>query len=192
MKTEQYVMAYEVEQDRLRAILPDGFISLRPVLRINAEIWDGREGYLELNTAAEWDGNRGWLNIGHWESVSFEREEKTVAFKTDFLEISFTRAGMKGSCPAEQDDAGCYFFDRMPQVRPLETIAENKEFCDCAFRWNFTGNDAHGKSIGKTLPAYATEPSSRYPREAFTTANAAKIPCKQVLGTYVVQFDRQA
>ena len=26
-------MAYEVEQDRLRAILPDGFVSLRPVLR---------------------------------------------------------------------------------------------------------------------------------------------------------------
>ncbi len=29
MKTEQYVMAYGVEQDRLRAILPDGFASLR-------------------------------------------------------------------------------------------------------------------------------------------------------------------
>ncbi len=38
MKIEQYVMAYGVEHDRLRAILPDGFISPRPVLRINAEI----------------------------------------------------------------------------------------------------------------------------------------------------------
>ena len=35
MKIEQFVMAYGVEQDRLRAILPEGFASLRPVLRIN-------------------------------------------------------------------------------------------------------------------------------------------------------------
>ena len=38
MKVEQFVMAYHVEQDRLRAILPDGFNSLRTVCRINAEI----------------------------------------------------------------------------------------------------------------------------------------------------------
>mgnify|MGYP004513685255 CR=1 FL=1 len=38
MKVEQHVMAYEAEQDRLRALLPGGFVSLRPVLRINAEI----------------------------------------------------------------------------------------------------------------------------------------------------------
>lgn len=192
MKTEQYVMAYEVEQDRLRALLPDGFISLRPVLRINAEIRDDGEGYLEFNTAAEKDGNRGWLNVGHWNSVPFERDGKTVTFKTDFLEISFTRAGVKGSCPAEQDDAGCYFLDRMPQLRPPEIITENKEFCDCAFRWKFTESDAHGKSIGKTLLAHPSEVLMVYPKEAFTAANAAKIPCKQVLGTYVVQFDRRA
>lgn len=38
MKVEQFVMAYEVEQDRLRAFLPNGFSSLRPVLRIKAEV----------------------------------------------------------------------------------------------------------------------------------------------------------
>ena len=38
MLVEQFVMAYQVEQDRLRAILPEGYESLRPVLRINAEI----------------------------------------------------------------------------------------------------------------------------------------------------------
>lgn len=42
MKVQQYVMAYSVDQDRLRAILPEGFISLRPVLRINAEMRDDR------------------------------------------------------------------------------------------------------------------------------------------------------
>ena len=51
MQIEQFVMAYGVEQDRLRAILPEGFTSLRPVLRINGEIRDGAEGYLEFNTA---------------------------------------------------------------------------------------------------------------------------------------------
>ena len=51
MQVEQFVMAYGVEQDRLRAILPDGFTSLRPVLRINAEVQNGDNGYIELNTA---------------------------------------------------------------------------------------------------------------------------------------------
>ena len=41
MQIEQFVMAYGVEQDRLRAILPDGYTSLRPVLRINAEVQNG-------------------------------------------------------------------------------------------------------------------------------------------------------
>ena len=59
MKIEQFVMAYGVEQDRLRAMLPEGFASLRPVLRINAEIRDGRTGYVEFNTAAEKDGLHG-------------------------------------------------------------------------------------------------------------------------------------
>ena len=38
MYVEQFVMAYKVEQDRIRAILPDGYVSLRPVMRINTEI----------------------------------------------------------------------------------------------------------------------------------------------------------
>ena len=44
MIIEQFVMAYGVDQDRLRALLPEGFQSLRPVLRINAEIRDGKTG----------------------------------------------------------------------------------------------------------------------------------------------------
>ena len=58
MQIEQFVMAYGVEQDRLRALLPEGFSSLRPVLRINAEIRGGQEGYLEFNTAVEHGGVR--------------------------------------------------------------------------------------------------------------------------------------
>ena len=42
MKIEQFVMAYGAEQDRLRALLPDEFSSIRPVLRLNAEVRDGK------------------------------------------------------------------------------------------------------------------------------------------------------
>lgn len=62
MKVEQYVMAYQAEQDRIRAILPNSFVSLRPVLRINCEITnDGKKAKVEFNTAVEKDGVRGWL-----------------------------------------------------------------------------------------------------------------------------------
>lgn len=53
LRIEQFVMAYGTEQDRLRALLPEEFVSLRPVLRFNAEIRNDRTAYLEFNTAAE-------------------------------------------------------------------------------------------------------------------------------------------
>lgn len=111
MKIEQFVMAYGVEQDRLRALLPGGFSSLRPVLRINAEIRDG----------------------------------KTTRFITDFLDISFTGVGIEGGCPAEKDNAGCFFLHPAEELRPPEP---------------------------------------------FTPQSAAQIPCQQVLGSYVVRFER--
>lgn len=190
MTVEQFVMAYEVEQDRLRALLPVGFSSLRPVLRINAEVQDGKSGYVELNTAVEKEGNRGWLNIGYWTDVRFEQKGKTTIFKTEFLEISFTGVGIEGSCLAEKDNAGCYFGDQGERLRKPESITANKEFCDCSFTWKFAENDAHGKSMGKTLPAYPKEVKNIYPREHLSAENAAKIPCIQVLGTYKVCFER--
>lgn len=190
MKIEQFVMAYGVEQDRIRAILPEGFISLRPVLRINAEIRDNETGYVEFNTAVEKDDKRGWLNIGYWDDIPFERRGNTVVFKTDFLEISFTGVGIAGSCPAEKDNAGCYFLKKAEELRLPEVITANKEFCDCEFRWYFGADDAHGVSIGKTLPAVPTEVKHIYPKQDFTAENAAAIPCEQVLGTYVVRFER--
>lgn len=189
MKVEQFVIAYGVEQDRLRAILPEGFMSLRPVLRINAEVRDERTGYVEFNTAVEKDGVRGWLNIGYWDGVPFTREGKTVTFRMELLEIRFTGVGIEGSCPAEKDNAGCFFLGRTESLRAPEAIAGGKEFCDCTFRWKLA-DGTHGISIGKTLPAYPTEVSVVYPKEAFTVENAARIPCQQVLGTYAVRFER--
>ena len=67
MKVEQFVMAYKVDQDRIRTILPEGFVSLRTVMRVNTEIHDDERAYIEFNTPVEADGKRGWLNIGNWE-----------------------------------------------------------------------------------------------------------------------------
>ena len=192
MKIEQFVMAYGAEQDRLRAILPEGFTSLRPVLRINAEIREsetGSTGYVEFNTAAEKDGIRGWVNIGFLENVPFERSGKTVTFRTEYLTISFTGVGIQGGCPAEKDNNGCFFLSKSPQLRLPEVITSDKEFCDCDFAWNYEGG-AHGRSIGKTLPAIPTEAAVTYPKQDFTVENATVIPCTQVLGSYVVKFTR--
>ncbi len=186
MKVVQFVMAYSVEQDRLRAILPEGFASIRPVLRINAEITDGKEAYLEFNTAVEKEGKRGWLNIGCRNNVDFEISGKTTIFKTDKIEIGFTRVGITGSCPAEKDNDGCYFLP--DRLRLPEIISVNKEFCDCEFKWH---KGACGKSIGKTLAAAYTDIVNEYPREKFNVENAAKIPCIQVLGAYAVEFERE-
>lgn len=190
MKIEQFVMAYGVEQDRLRALLPKDFASLRPVLRINAEIQDGTEGYLELNTPVERGSFRGWLNVAFWTGVPFRKEGKTAMFELPFLQISFTGTGAEGSCPAEKDNDGCVFLGKAERIRLPERITANKEYCDCRFLWRFSPTDAHGASIGKTLPAYPSAVQNIYPKEAFTAENAAKIPCRQVLGAYAVRFAR--
>lgn len=189
MKVEQYVMAYGAEQDRIRAILPQGFTSLRPVLRFNAEIRDGKTGYLEFNTAVEKDGVRGWINIGFWENMPFYREGEKVTFKNDLLEISFEGVGIQGGCPAEKDNAGCFFMGEEETFRVAETVTSPKEFCDCVFRWLMPGG-AFGKSLGVTLPAHPEEEKNGYPKLPLGVENAAVIPCRQVLGAYTVTFER--
>lgn len=61
MQATPFVMAHGVEQDRLRAILPEG---LPPC---------------------------GRLSIGSFSNVPFEVIEKTTAFQGELLEIAFTR-----------------------------------------------------------------------------------------------------
>ncbi len=187
MKIEQFVMAYGVDHDRLRALLPEGFTSLRPVLRINAEIRDGASAYIEYNTAVAHGGKRGWLNIGHWENAAFRREGDTVIFHTPLLTLSHADTGLVGGCPAEKDNDGCFFG---LDFRPAEQITVNKTFSHCRFHWQLPGG-TQGESIGKTLPAIPTEAQYQYPRQACTVENAAAIPCQQVLGAYRVAFVRR-
>lgn len=190
MTVEQFVMAYGAEQDRLRALLPEGFASLRPVLRINAEVRDGKTGALEFNTAAEKADNRGWVNIGRWDDVPFTKDGKKTTFTPPELTISFTGVGIEGGCPAEKDNVGCYYLkDGTFTLVPAEKITANKEFCDCEFAWRFAGG-THGVSLGKALPAIPEEETTHYEKAAFTVENAAVIPCMQVLGAYQVTFER--
>lgn len=194
MRVEQFVMAYQVEQDRLRAMLPEGYISLRPVLRINAEI-QGERVYLEYNTPVAAEGKRGWLNIAHWKSpetnISYERDGEMVTFCCSFLKIAYHSVGIEGGCPAERDNDGCFFLGETVVLRPAEQIDSKKIFCDCEFRWSFAEGDAYGKSCGgKTIGVTMTEPKKQYEKQMFSAETAAKIPCEQILGAYVVKFER--
>lgn len=194
MIVEQFVMAYQVEQDRIRTLLPDGYESLRPVLRINAEI-RGEDTYIEFNTPVSAFGKNGWLNIDHWKSpetnISYIRDGKSVTFTTPFLEITYTGVGIEGRCPAEKNNDGCFFIDKETVLVPPEKISSNKEFCDCTFAWKFAEGDAHGVSIGgKTLPAVPTAPVKVYEKQKLTAAAAAHIECEQMLGQYKVIFER--
>ena len=194
MNIEQFVMAYEIEQDRIRAMLPEGFESLRPVLRINTEIIDEDSVYVEFNTPVEHTGIRGWLNIANWSSnnspLAFAREGKTVTITAPFLKLVYTGVGIEGGCPAEKDNGGCFFIGEHIELRQPELITSAKEFCDCSFKWSFSDEDTGGRSIGKTLPAYNTEVKTCYSRQELTAENAAKLPCRQVLGSYIVRFER--
>ncbi len=195
MHIEQFVMAYAIEQDRIRALLPPGFESLRPVLRINTEIRDEQSVYVEFNTPVAHDGKRGWVNIGRWESpeggLHFERNGKKVTIEAPFFSLTYEGVGMEGGCPAEKDNDGCFYLGETPEFRPAEKITSNKEFCNCEFAWRFHDGDTSGKSIGKTLPAFTEAAEVQYAKQELTAEHAAAIPCRQVLGTYIVRFERK-
>ena len=152
MKVEQFVMAYGIEQDRIRAMLPEGFRSLRPVLRINTEIREsgGEENvYIELNTPVEGKGRRGWMNVASWQNpdtdINLERDGKAVIIRSKFIEIKYEGVGIEGGCPAEKDNDGCFFPGNGMELRPAEQINEKKEFCDCSFAWHFNEGDRIGR-----------------------------------------------
>ncbi|RDU23729.1 hypothetical protein [Anaerosacchariphilus polymeriproducens] len=105
------------------------------------------------------------------------------------LRISFTEVGVEGSCPAEKDNDGCFFIGQVPEIKIPEIITSNKIFCDCKFEW-IIPNGAKGLSVGKTIPAFSTDVLKVYPKQELTIENAARIPCSQVLSSYVVEFNR--
>ena len=110
-------------------------------------------------------------------------------FTTDALTIRFTPVGIEGGCPAEKDNAGCFFKNGDSwTLRPAEKIDVRKEFCDCEFAWR---SGTHGVSLGKTLPAFPSELCVSYPAQPFCVSSAAVIPCDHVLRSYAVRFERR-
>lgn len=90
MQATQFVMAYGVEQDRLRAILPEG---LPPCGRCFGSTGRFGEKKAFSNSGQPWKetGKGGWLSIGSFSNVPFEVIEKATAFQGELLEIAFTR-----------------------------------------------------------------------------------------------------
>ena len=190
MKIEQFVMAYGVEQDRIRALLPDGFSSLRPVLRINAEIRDGKTGYVEFNTAAEKTAFEAGSILPSGMTCPLSRTGKPRALSRIFWISALPASGSRAAAQQKRTTQAAFFLHPSEELRPPEPVAVKKEFCDCTFRWRFAPGGAHGVSLGKTLPAYPSPQQTVYPRAPFTAQNAAQISCQQVLGSYVVRFER--
>ena len=218
MRVEQYVMAYSADWDKIKKILPTGFNSLRPVLRINAELMENVDKLagrsfkrVEFNTPIEYEGKKGWLNLVTWEndcnSVIRDREiynipkmyaniqacksgkVTTITAKYDefeFLNIEFTGVGKIGGCPKENDNDGTFHLKNILQCEDgflrentdntkfveVEKIDESKEYCDCSFSWN------------------KPEPKD-YPLGYKMIEKICEIECKEILGAYVVNFDRK-
>lgn len=180
---EQYVVAYRVNAEKLQELIPDGFCSLRPVLRINAEIISHQETaenyiYLELNTPVEGAGKRGWLNIASWRSdretvaITETRRGKRVAFSVtehhkSLLSIMYKGVGIAGGCPHEADNDGTFYrVQEQFEFKPAERIDANKEFCDCELTWHAA--DGIETDLHKAM----------------------QIPVDEILGAYTVSFKR--
>ena len=189
---EQYVMAYSAEHARIKELLAEGFSSLRPVLRLNAELitpagcCDERAAHarIEFNTPVEGRGKRGWLNLivldGRCADIAIERDGAATALAVSMgghklLNIRFTRVGREGGCPKEDDNDGTFYSAYTADkcvFSPVEIIDGRKEYCDCEFDWS--------------VPLAAVPPYN-----AETLVRAAGIPCEKILGAYAVNFLRR-
>lgn len=165
MKVRQYVMAYRADHEKIKELLPEGFESLRPVLRINAEAFDGDDewGYVELNTPVEGRCKRGWLNIAAWLQ------------KPEYMHLEFTPEGTKGGCPYESDSQGCFYWDYETGDYGFleeESISGNKEYCSCTLAWD--------------LP-----PANAFYDDDERIRRFLRLSVEEILGAYTVEFDRQ-
>ena len=176
VSVEQFVTEYRADPDRIRAMLPDGFESLRPVFRILSEIRDDRTLYLELNTPIAAGSRRGWLNIASWKSthddISYVRDGSTVTISSPFLDLEYTGTGIEEACPDETDNEGCYYRGNDTEFRPAEKAGRNRELCECTFSWKSHASD------------------EQVDKQALPAENAASIPCEKILGSWIVRFIR--
>lgn len=199
MKVEQFVMAYRGNHDEIKALLPKGFESLRPVLRINAEILtDSKAGdkgatyyYIEFNTPVAHDGKRGWMNIGNWDSMS---TGITVSRKTEFISDGYFKTG-SGDLTNHREST-CFEFDLLT----LTHTGTGKEG-GCPAE---SDNDGCFYSPGdedEFRPAEKVTERKEYTDCTFKwnvsedlppipLFRAMAIECEEILGAYTVVFER--
>lgn len=190
-RIEQYVMAYRADHGEIKKLLPDGYESLRPVLRINAEIItdmeeiEGEQRYIEFNTPVAAYGKRGWFNLDAWDTdwndITGIRDGRRTRFTmdidgTEFLDILFAPTGAAGGCPREDDNDGTFFIDDLTGetlFMEAEIIQEKKEYCDCEFSWQIPESEYFCNKPGLIRQAMTIEP-------------------EEILGAYAVVFHREA
>ncbi|MGN0701745.1 MAG: hypothetical protein ACI4KL_00980 [Lentihominibacter sp.] len=165
MKIKQYVMAYRADHEMIKELMPKGFESTRPVLRINVECYDGDDdwGYVELNTPVSLKGRKGWLNIAAWLE------------KPEYMHLEFTPNGKVGGCPYETEEEGCFYWDYETGkygFLEAEKISESKEYCQCTLSWD--------------LP-----PANAFYDDDERIRRFLRLPVEEILGAYTVEFNRQ-
>lgn len=171
MKVKQYVMAYSADHEKIKKLMPAGFESLRSVLRINVECYDGFEeeedwGYVELNTPVTARGKKGWLNIAAWLE------------KPDYMHLEFAPANAAdrpAGCPHEDENEGCFYWDYEVGdygFLEAEEIEGNKEHCQCSLSWD--------------LP-----PANAFYDDDERIRQFIKLPVEKILGAYTVEFERE-
>ena len=154
MQVEQYVMAYEVEQDRLRALLPAGFVSLRPVLRINGEIRRGPEetAYLELNTPVEGPGKRGW---------PMPEREKPSPSPPPFSLSPLRRLGWRAGALRNGTTRGASFWGRPCLFGPASLETATRNFVTVSLLGSFLRGTPRAPARGKPYPPLQQLPGRR-------------------------------
>lgn len=174
MKVEQFVMAYKAEQDRIRALLPKEFESLRPVLRINCEIRNEDTYYIEFNTPVAGYGKQGWLNIANWDTsntpIVCRKEGKATTFETDFLRISYIGVGVEGGCPAERNNDGCFLELRQTVWFCLKKSRQTKN----SATGNFPGSLPRAMPMGKAMGERPFRPSRKRAANAILPQNSMR------------------
>ena len=162
MKIEQFVMAYQVEQDRLRAFAACGLFlpsPCAPAERGNSQDRGGQETfYLEYNTPVAAFGKRGWLNIAHWASpetaVTCARSGKSVTFQTPFLQITYTGVGLQGA--ARRAGQRRVFLLRAPSPSALpRPLTKRRSFVTAPSSGALLRQTPRGSAWGKIDPGPA-------------------------------------
>ena len=69
-------------------------------------------------------------------------------------------------------------------------LAFSMVFCNTGYLYAAEEGDAAGESTGETLPAFHEPEQNQYQHCQLTAERAAAIPCRKVLGSYIVRFSR--